>query len=142
MDCATATPAFAVLHVVPFVPAGTAYGAHAAVPDMPFIGGKFVVTAAPAYAVFPIVLFVTAGAATGTDTAIPYMPVQFAAVQAVARVGKIVPLMTLISAHQPPRRNNFDDTHYSNGKIAGKEKNHGHTDNETSPGNAPVRRDK
>jgi hypothetical protein len=109
---------------------------------MPFVTGKFALAAAPADAAVPVVLFVPAGTATGADTAIPYMPVQFAAVQAVARIGKIVSLMMLISAHQQPRRDTLDDTHHSNNKIAGKEKSHGHTYDETSPGNAPVRRDK
>ncbi len=140
--CAAAAPAYAILHVVAFIPTGTAYGAHAAVPDMPFVIGEFALAAAPADAAFPVVLFVPAGTATGADTAIPIVQVQFAAVQAVARIGKIVSLMTLISAHQPPRRDNLDDTHHSNNKIAGKEKSHGHTYDETSPGNAPVRRDK
>ena len=135
MDCAAAAPAFAILHVVVFIPAGTAYGAHAAVPDMPFVIGEFALAAAPTDAAVPVVLFVPAGTATGADTAIPIVQVQFAAVQAVAGIGKIVSLMTLILAHQPPRRDSLDDTHHSNNKIAGKEKSHSHTYDETNPGN-------
>ena len=58
MDCAAAAPAYAILHVVAFIPAGTAYGAHAAVPDMPFVIRKFALVAAPADAAVPVVAFV------------------------------------------------------------------------------------